>query len=126
MSEIQKDIVRLFSLGYFSDIKADVSRKDNGVVVTYIVTERKIVREVLILGNRKVKEQDIRPVIALRRGDTYIPKSLEKDIAVIRELYRQKGYSEASVSASYREISPTEVEVIYEISEGRRMSQKGP
>ncbi|UCD58034.1 MAG: outer membrane protein assembly factor BamA, partial [Candidatus Hydrogenedentota bacterium] len=118
--DIQKDIARLFSLGYFSDIKADVSRKGDGVSVTYIVTERKIVREVLVLGNKKVKEQDIRAAISLRRGDTYIPKSLEKDIAAIREVYRKKGYSEAYVSASYREISPTEVEVVYEISEGQK------
>jgi outer membrane protein insertion porin family len=117
-AEIQKDITRLFSLGYFSDIKADVSREGAGVAVTYIVSERKIVKEVLILGNRGVKEADIRAAISLRRGDTYIPKSIDNDIAIIRDLCRQKGYSKASVSAGYREISPGEVEIIYEIFEG--------
>ncbi len=119
-SDIQKDITRLFSLGYFSDIKADVTMEDGGVAVTYIVSERKIIREVLILGNKGIKEADIRGVISLRRGDTYIPKSIEKDIIVIRDLCRQKGYSKASVSASYREIGPTEVEIVYEIFEGRK------
>ncbi len=119
-SDVQKDIARLFSLGYFSDIKADVSRKDNGVAVTYIVSERKIVREVLILGNKRIKEADIRAAISLRRGDTYIPKSLEKDIAAIQAVYSKKGYSETTVTASYREISPTEVEVVYEITEGQK------
>jgi len=119
-TEVQKDITRLFSLGYFSDIKADVTRDGKGVAVTYIVSERKIVREVLILGNKGVKEADIRAAISLRRGDTYIPKSIEKDIIIIRDLYRQKGFSKASVSASYREIGPTEAEVVYEIFEGRK------
>jgi len=119
-SDVQKDIVTLFSLGYFSDIKVDVSIRGQGVAVTYIVTERKIVREVLVLGNKNVKENDIKAVSSLRRGDTYAPKAIENDIAAIRDLCRQKGFSRASVSASYREISPTEVEVVYEISEGRK------
>ncbi|MBI4831878.1 MAG: outer membrane protein assembly factor BamA [Candidatus Lindowbacteria bacterium] len=117
-ADVQKDIERLFALGYFSDIKADVSREDDKVTVTYIVTERKIVREVLILGNKKIKEADLRQVVGLRKGDTYVPKTVEKDIAAIGEAYRKKGYSEAAVTTTYREISPTEVEVVYEISEG--------
>ncbi len=119
-SDIQKDISRLFSLGFFSDIKADVSPEDEGVRVTYILTERKLVREVLVLGNKKIKDEDIRAAISIRKGDTYLPKSIERDIAAIRELYRRKGYSEASVNASYREISPTEVEIVFEITEGQR------
>ncbi len=119
-SDIQRDIRQLFSLGYFSDIKVDVSRKDNGVEVTYIVTERSIVREVLIVGNRKVREPDIRAALSLKKGKTYVPKSLEKDIKAIRELYRRKGYSKVYINASYREISPTEVEIIYEIAEGKK------
>lgn len=119
-SEAQKDIRRLFALGYFSDIKIDVTKEGGGVVVTYAVTERKIVREVLILGNKSIKESDIRAAISLKRGETYIPRSIENDIAVIRDMCRKKGLSRASVAAAYREISPTEVEVVYEISEGRK------
>jgi len=119
-SDIQKDISRLFSLGYFSDIKADVERLDSGVSVTYVVEERKIIREVLILGNKKINEDDIRAVIRARRGETYIPTLLEQDIQAIRQLYRSKGYAEAVVQSSYREISPTEVEVVYEITEGQK------
>ncbi|RJP74528.1 MAG: outer membrane protein assembly factor BamA [Candidatus Abyssobacteria bacterium SURF_17] len=119
-ADVQRDIQRLFSLGYFSDIKVDVARQDDGVAVTYIVAERKIIREVLILGNKKVKEEDLRAVLSLRRGDTYIPKTIDKDVLAIREVYRGKGYSEVTVNASYREISPTEVEVVYEILEGKK------
>jgi outer membrane protein insertion porin family len=119
-AEAQKDIHRLFALGYFSDIKVDVSPEGDGVAVTYIVTERKIIREVLILGNRNIREADIRAAISLRRGETYIPKSIQNDITVIRDLYRQKGFSRSSVSAAYREISPTEVEIVFEILEGTK------
>ncbi|MBI5116380.1 outer membrane protein assembly factor BamA [Candidatus Poribacteria bacterium] len=117
-ADVQKDIERLFGLGYFSDIKADVSRVDDKVSVIYVVTERKIVREVLLLGNKKIKEEDLRQVVSVRRGDTYLPKAIDKDIAAIREAYRKKGYAGAAVTATYREISPTEVEVVYEIVEG--------
>jgi outer membrane protein insertion porin family len=117
-AEARKDVKRLFALGYFSDIKVDVSPEGQGVAVTYIVTERKIVRDVLILGNKSVKESDITAVISLRRGKTYVPMSIENDITAIRDLCRQKGFSRASVSASYREIGPTEVEIVYEIAEG--------
>jgi outer membrane protein insertion porin family len=119
-AEAQKDIRRLFALGYFSDVKLDVSPDGDGVALTYIVTERKIIKEVLILGNKSVREADLRAAISLRRGQTYIPKSIENDITVIRELYRQKGFSRSSVSAAYREISPTEVEIVFEILEGRK------
>jgi outer membrane protein insertion porin family len=117
-ADAQKDIERLFALGYFSDIKADVSRVDSKVTVIYVVTERKIVREVLLLGNKKIKEEDLRQAVSVRRGETYLPKALEIDIAAIRDAYRKKGYAEAAVTATYREISPTEVEVVYEINEG--------
>ncbi len=119
-SDIQKDISHLFSLGYFSDIKVDVTPKEGGVAVTYIVAERKIIREVLLIGNKKVPESDIRAVLSSRRGETYTPKLLERDIDAVRQLYRSKGYTEALVQASYREISPTEVEIIFEITEGQK------
>ncbi len=119
-SDVQKDVTRLFSLGYFSDIKADVARKDDTVEVTYIVTERKIIREVLILGNKAVKEADIRAVLSVRKGDTYRPKSIEKDIASILALHKQKGFFQAAVNSSYREISATEVEVLFEVTEGHK------
>ncbi|GAB4342477.1 MAG: outer membrane protein assembly factor BamA [Candidatus Abyssubacteria bacterium] len=117
-TDVQRDITRLFSLGYFSDIKVDVTPVEGGVEVTYIVTERKLIREVLILGNDKIKDQDIRQVVSLRRGDTYVPGSIEKDIEAIGQLYKMKGYAGTIVTASFREISPTEVEVVYEIFEG--------
>lgn len=119
-SDIKKDISHLFSLGYFSDIKADVTAQDNGVAVTYIVAERKIIREVLLVGNKKVDEADLRAVLSARRGETYTPNLLKRDTKAILDLYRSKGYSEAVVEASYREISSTEVEIIYEITEAQK------
>ncbi len=120
-SAVQRDIRRLFELGYFSDIKADVRETGAGVTVEYIFTERKIIRDVVIVGNRYVRDEDLEAFVKIRAGETYIPGSYERDQENIVALYRQRGFAAASVDVRVREISPTEVELIYTVNEGLKV-----
>ena len=55
---LSEDIKRVFKMGYFNDIKVDVSGDKLRPVLTFIVTERPYIKEIRVEGNDKVKKRD--------------------------------------------------------------------
>lgn len=120
-SDIQRDIRRLFDLGYFSDIKADVRETVDGVIIEYILTERKIIRDVVIVGNRYVNDATLAEVLKAKPGQTYVPGGYQQDQDAIIAVYRGRGFASVNVDVRVREISRTEVELIYTVDEGLKV-----
>lgn len=120
-ADVQRDIRRLFELGYFADIKADVRETPDGVIVEYILTERKIIRDVVLIGNQHVKDDEINEVIKAKPGQTYVPDGYKQDQEAILALYRSKAFASATVDVRVRDISRTEVELIFTIDEGLKV-----
>lgn len=60
---VREDLRRIFSLGYFDDIRIDGEPGPEGVVLVVTVVERPAIREVRIEGN-----DEIRPRICARRS----------------------------------------------------------
>jgi outer membrane protein insertion porin family len=98
---IRDSIKRIVAIGYFSDVQ--VFQKDVGpgrIAVTYVVTEKFVVRSVALTGNKEIEEEDIRKVFSIREGRFLNVAKLVTTLRSIEELYQDKGYYLAE--ASYR------------------------
>jgi len=115
---VRKDVEELFALGYFTDIKVDVQRGAEGLVVTYIVTERPVIEEISLLGNDKISDREIRETLRLRETDTYTERELREDIERIIGLYAEQSYPTATVDAAIHPVAPGKVHLVYTIEEG--------
>jgi len=115
---VGKDVRELFALGYFTDIRVDVERGAEGLVVTYIVTERPVIEEISLLGNDKISDKEIREKLRLRETDTYTERELRADIERILGLYAEQSYPTAAVDAAIHPVAPGTVHLVYTIEEG--------
>ena len=117
---IRRDIRRIFKLGRFETILVDVVEVDDGVAVTFIVSEKRVAGELRILGRTKIKERDVKDAITLRIGESYDPQIVRKDVEAIMKLYEEKGFPNAAVHVHVEPIAPSKVCVTYTIHEGHK------
>ena len=91
VSDIRSDLKEIFRMGYFDDIRVETESTPEGRVVTFTVVEKNIVGKIIIKGNDKVSEEDIREVIKIRSNSIINEPEIAHTIANIRNLYKEKG-----------------------------------
>jgi len=117
---VGRDIRRLYELGHFTSIKAEMVPDNGKAALTYIVEEKRVVDEVRIIGNKKIKLRKIRGVIKLREGESFLPDIYEEERDAILKLYESKGYANASVDLIVETVGPSRVRVTYNIHEDKK------
>ena len=117
---VSRDIRRLYDTTFFNSIKGDVAESGDGVAVTYIVQEKRVISEIKIIGNDKLKSRAIRSVLTWREGDTFVEEGYEEERAAVLKLYQTKGMPNAAVDIVVEETGPSRVRITYMITEGKK------
>jgi outer membrane protein insertion porin family len=121
IDKVDADIRAIYALGHFRDVKAATGKGDNGLILTYTVKEKPMVREINIEGYKEVKEEKIREAIELKTGSMFSSKELAKSAKKVKKLYADEGYYLADVATTTIKKSDTEVRVIFKITEGEQV-----
>jgi outer membrane protein insertion porin family len=119
--KVDSDIHAIYNLGHFQDVRVDTVKGEKGVILTYIVLEKPIVREIDIEGNKEIKEDKIREVLELKPTNIFSPKELTKSVKKIKKLYADEGYYLAEVDTTTLKKSNTDVRVVFKINEGKKI-----
>ncbi len=117
---VSRDIRRLYDTTFFSSIQADAAVSGDEVVLTYIVEEKRVISEIQIVGNDKIRERAIRGVITWREGDTFLEDGYDREREAILDLYQSKGIANTSVDIVVEEIGPSRVRITYVVDEGKK------
>jgi outer membrane protein insertion porin family len=117
---VSRDIRRLYELGFFTHIAADVTEDGSALTLTYVVTEKQVIEKVLILGNRKIKERRILSALSMREGDPFIAEGYEEERQAVLDLYEGKGFANATVDVVAERVGPSRMRMTYTISEGKK------
>jgi outer membrane protein insertion porin family len=121
---IRDDVKSIFKMGYFGDVRVDVSESPEGKVVTFLVDEKETVRNILIKGNDKFDDAKIKEAIGTRSGAIVNFNTLRSDIQEIKALYKDKGYHNAEVTYEIKPFSENEANVEFVIEEGKKVFVK--
>ena len=70
---------------------------DGGIKVTFVVVEKRLVREVAFFGNKKLRDGFLRKQLNLRKGDYIDTVEIAKALKQIKDEYAKKGYYFAEV-----------------------------
>lgn len=121
---VRDDCRRLQRLGEFRAVAADVAvRPDLSVEVIYRVTEAPIVRDVQVVGNREIPDEDLirvtSEIVALIRGVPIDDYRVGQGQRAIENLYREKGFYQVSVNVDESELADDGT-IQYIIREGSR------
>ncbi|MBP1684497.1 MAG: yaeT [Deltaproteobacteria bacterium] len=126
---VDNDVRALYRMGFFENVEADLAQEDNQWVLTYRVSERPLIKEIKIEGNKKVNREDIEGALKVRPNTILEPDKVSKGIEEAKKVYEKKGYLDAqieystSASAYWKaeEGKPSQVILTYKITEGKRV-----
>ena len=122
---VRQDLRRLERLGEFKDIQADILvDPDQNVIVLFRLVEAPVVRDVVVVGNRQVPDEDIRETVtgvnSLMAGIPVDEYQIGRSQRAIEELYRKKGYYQVQVTVDQSELDTNGV-IIFRVREGERI-----
>ena len=120
---LEEDKRALLQTKQFVDVAISTSWRPDApdkVVVNFDLTPRRMMRYILIVGNRKIAKLDILDELGIKPGETRMdPYEVENGRLRIIELYKSKEYPEPHVEI-LRGDRPEDVGVVYLVDEGRK------
>ncbi|MFH1836607.1 MAG: outer membrane protein assembly factor BamA [Candidatus Omnitrophota bacterium] len=124
-SALNKELKRLYATGFFSDVFVETEEGADGIIVTFSVIEKPIIKGVEFRGNAKIKDSKLEKKISIKTGDLLDFNVLNQDIAEIRNAYTEQGYK--FVNVDYDMKSDKELGtavVVFIVDEGRALKIK--
>ncbi len=106
---------------YASELFADVqiAGADTGNIVLQ-VRENPVINRIVLEGNKRIKEDKIRPEIKLAPRQIFTRSKARADVARIIELYKRQGRYAATVEPKMVLLDQNRVDVVFEIHEGAK------
>jgi outer membrane protein insertion porin family len=122
---VAEDVRRIYGLGFFRDVRVDVSAASDGsAIVTFLVEENPVIRQVSITGNEELGADDIKEKLTVTVGSTVDYPLLLENSARIEAQYQAKGYYLAKVSYQLEPMGEGAVGVNFEVVEGKKLRLK--
>jgi len=89
---IQQVIRRLYALGLFSDVQVEANQTETGWQLVLVVEEFPALEKLVVIGQDKVKQEEIDEIIGLEEGQIVSPAAIKQTSKKIKDLYESKGY----------------------------------
>ena len=123
-ARLREDLKAVYKMGYFTDVKFDVSDTPEGRILTVLVQEKPAIKEIIVKGNHKIKKDKILEVTDIKPFSVANETAIRENINKIVNLYRDKSYYEAKVTYRLVPVTNTEVNLVLVIDEGGKMLVK--
>jgi outer membrane protein insertion porin family len=101
-----------------TELFKDYQISDDNGALTIQVTENPVINRVILEGNKRLKEDKIRPEIKLAPRQIFTRSKVRADVARIIELYKRQGRFAATVEPKMVSLDQNRVDVVFEINEG--------
>jgi outer membrane protein insertion porin family len=124
---LRRDFMALWNTNRFDDIKLETEKGERGgVIVTFAVTERPVIRDIKYEGAKSVSTSDIldrfkERKVGLTVESMYDPNVVNHAAVVLKELLAEHGHQFATVNPELRRIPPSSLEVVFNVIEGPKI-----
>ncbi len=123
-ARLREDLKAIYKMGYFTDVKIDISETAEGVILTVLVAEKPAIKEIITKGNHKVKRDKIVEVMDLKPYSVASENAIRESINKVQAMYRDKGYYEVHITHELVPVTKTEVDLVLNIDEGGKLAVK--
>ncbi|WP_336986859.1 outer membrane protein assembly factor BamA [Altererythrobacter aquiaggeris] len=103
---------------YATELFSDVTIGFNNGNVLVTVQENPVINRIVLEGNKRLKEDKIRPEIKLAPRQIFTRSKVRADVARILELYKRQGRFAASIEPQMVMLDQNRVDIVFEINEG--------
>lgn len=96
--KLQQDVDKIWRLPEVSRVNGPyISRSEQGVVITFDIVERDLIRELEFLGNRGISDRALKKATDLEVGNPLDVNEIRMAKARIEDVYKKKGYPRTEV-----------------------------
>ncbi len=111
------DVRALWDSGFFEDIQVDLTMKDKGVALRFIVRERPNIKEVVYEGNDELDNDKLNEAVEVKPNTILSIPAVRRSVTKIKDAYSEKGYFLADVDFTVTPSRDNEVSIKFKIVE---------
>ncbi|MBV9743432.1 MAG: outer membrane protein assembly factor BamA, partial [Acidobacteriia bacterium] len=123
---LRRDLTALWNTGRFEDISIEAEQGRTGVMVTFVVAERRVIRTIDYPGIHSVTVSEILDRFKERRvgltvESQYDPNKVQRAAVVLKEFLAERGRQYATVNPLVEQIPPSSLKLIFNVNEGPKV-----
>lgn len=119
--EIDQAVQDIFALGRFDNVAAEVSDNNGAKILTFLVTERPLLRDIRLEGFDEISEEDLRELITVTTPALYNPRQVKATVAAFKQAYVEEGYRAAQIEPVVTTDENNEAILTFKIDEGENI-----
>ena len=120
-TQLTADIKSIYKLSYFEDVLADVTDSPEGKVITFIVTEKGLITDITIRGNKIIDRSDIESALTFKKKQILNQEKITSSVEKVKALYDGKGYYNAEITYRIEKVGEKDQRVVFEIKENEKL-----
>lgn len=120
---VQEDIVELYNLGYFSDIRVYRKPQAGGIVLIFDVKEKPSIVDIAYVGLEELTEEDFKDKLETQLYTIVNESVINNDLRMIEKQYLEKGFylAKATYELEPKPDNKHEVTLKYVVDEGGKV-----
>ena len=123
---LRRDFMALWNTGRFDDIQLQTEPGRTGLIVTFVVTERRVVRSIEYSGIHSVTVSEILDrfkdrKVGLSVESQYDPNKVQRAAIVLKEFLAERGRQYATVDPVIEQLPPSSLKVTFNVNEGPKV-----
>lgn len=123
---LRRDFMLLWNTGRFDDIRLETEPGRTGLIVRFVVTERRVIRSIEYPGAKSVTVSEIldrfkERKVGLSVESQYDPNKVQRAAVVLKEFLSERGRQYATVDPQIEQIPPSSLKVSFVVNEGPKV-----
>ena len=122
----RRDFMALWNTGRFDDIRVEVEPGREGLVVRFVLTERRVIRSIDYVGIHSVTVSEIldrfkERKVGLTVESQYDPNKVQRAAIALKEYLAERGRQYATVDPVLEQVPPTSLSLKFMVNEGPKV-----
>jgi outer membrane protein insertion porin family len=123
---LRRDYMALWNTGRFDDIRLETEPGRIGLIVRFVVTERRVIRSLNYEGIHSVTVSEIldrfkERKVGLSVESQYDPNKIQRAAIVLKEFLAERGRQYATVEPQIEQLPPSSLKVTFLVNEGPKV-----
>jgi outer membrane protein insertion porin family len=123
---LRRDLTTLWNTGRFDDIRVETEAGRTGLIVRFVVAERRVVRSIDYPGIKSVTVSEIldrfkERHVGLTVESQYDPNKIQRAAVVLKEFLAERGRQYATVDPVVKQLPPSSLAVSFNVNEGPKV-----
>jgi outer membrane protein insertion porin family len=126
LENLDRDYMALWNTGRFDDITIETEQGRTGLIVRFVVVERRVIRSIEYPGAKSVTVSEIldrfkERKVGLSVESQYDPNKVQHAAVVLKEFLSERGHQYATVDPQIEQIPPSSLKVSFVVNEGPKV-----